>query len=97
MKRKFWLVGGAIWLAGCATAPQWVNSKIPQEEWGRDLSRCRRNAEVEVSRRIGYDRRSTEDPFSGPAGDGERYQARKLLDREVASCMTDLGYYRPTK
>ncbi len=52
---------------------------------------------MEVSRRIGYDRRSTEDPFSGPAGDSERYQARKLLDREVASCMTDLGYYRPTK
>ncbi len=86
-----------IFLAGCASSPQWVNSKIPQEEWGRDLARCRRNAEIDVSRRIGYDRRSTEDPFSGPTGDSERYQAKKLFEQEVASCMTDLGYYRPVK
>jgi hypothetical protein len=97
MRESFWLLAGAFLLVGCATSPNWVNPKIPQEEWGRDLSSCRRSAEIDVSRRIGYDRRSTEDPFSGPGGDGERYQARKLFDNEVAACMTDLGYYRPTR
>ena len=73
-------------LAGCAPSHvPWTHPSLPKEQWGRDLSGCRRLADREVGWR-------DDEGASSPLREYDRQQARAQFNGAVAGCMGERGY-----
>lgn len=74
-------------LAGCAsTSVPWRHPTLPREQWGKDYSSCRRQAE----RDSGW--REDDNASASPFREYDRQRAKRQADGSLALCMTDLGY-----
>lgn len=89
MKRRAAIAAGlaVLCLAGCASASlPWRHPTLPREQWSKDYSSCRRQAERESGWR-------DEDNASPSAfREYDRQRAKRQADGSLALCMTDLGY-----
>ncbi|MEW5728945.1 MAG: hypothetical protein AB1918_14045 [Pseudomonadota bacterium] len=74
----------ALALPACAaTSVPWQNPSVPEAQWSRDWTSCRRWAENQ----IGY-RESDSPTFR----DYDRANAKRQADALAGSCMRDRGY-----
>ena len=79
----------ALTLSACAAQVPWTNSRVPQSQWDKDWSACKRSAEYHSGGfRDWDDQQSTRDPFAAY----DRQKAKEEISAEVASCMIGRGY-----
>jgi hypothetical protein len=77
-------------VAGCAPARvPWSHPELPKEQWARDWSTCKREAERDIGWR---EDESATNNVSSPFRDYDRDRAKKRVDPSVSQCMTGLGY-----
>jgi hypothetical protein len=77
-------------LAACApTAMPWTHPTLAREQWGRDLSACRRMADREV----GWQEGDADSPFR----DYDRQKAKAQFNASVSDCMAERGYLPAAK
>lgn len=75
----------ALALSACAaTSVPWQNPAIPEDQWARDWSSCKRWGESQVGYREG--------DSSSPFRDYDRAQAKRQADAHASLCMRDRGY-----
>ncbi len=85
MTVRFPLLLVILALSGCAASSvPWQNPSVPNEQWSRDWSSCRRWAETQVGYREG--------DGASPFRDYDRSRAKRQADALAGSCMRDRGY-----
>ncbi|MDA8231872.1 MAG: hypothetical protein M0006_11090 [Magnetospirillum sp.] len=78
----------ALVLAACAPAHvPWSNPQVPKDQWARDWSDCKRNAENAA---LGYGGRDS--LSDAPFRDYDRAAAKAQIAGSTAACMSALGY-----
>ena len=77
-----------VGLTACAARVPWVNPALPEKQWSKDWSACKRQAEYHTSG--GY--RDWDEPRTDPLAEYDRQHAKVEIDSSVESCMIGLGY-----
>ncbi len=84
-------------LAACQRPPAsslWVHPDLAPELASRDLSVCRKEADIEVARKVGYDDISERKPSGSPIREADPVRVRAMVERAQADCMLGKGYRR---
>ncbi|MBI4966524.1 MAG: hypothetical protein HZC25_00260 [Rhodospirillales bacterium] len=77
-----------------SASAQWIHPELAPELASRDLSLCRKEADLEVARKVGYDDVNERTPSGSPIRQGDPIRVRSLVERAIADCMLGKGYRR---